>query len=251
MAWEAKILDLPFPAAEDLSSDQYRFVVLNTSGNVRRPDSEGEYALGILQNAPESGETAVVRVAGVSKLRCNAALSVNDLVKPEYVSASDAGKGDDASTKPPYARAIVLYPTPGAEDDVATVLLCGPFPYGQDAPVKMTTVNSISTADAVTYTAAQLLGGLIIRDPAGGARSDVTPTAALIIAAIEQAGVGNSFEFVIKNAADASETITVTAGTGVTLEGTMTIAQNNSKRFLCVVTASTTVTIYSLGTVVH
>ena len=76
----------------------------------------------------------------------------------------------------------------------------------------------------------------VLRDPNGGARSDPTDTAANIIAAITQAGVGNTFEFTIRNTADAAETITVTAGTGVTLSGTMTIAQNNSKRFLCVVT---------------
>jgi hypothetical protein len=134
------------------------------------------------------------------------------------------------------------------------------FPHGITSfgtPFGFTTVTTDATAGALTYTAAQLLGGLILRDPAGASRSDVTPTAALIIAALaaNQAGkapvAGSSFEFTIRNTADAAETITVTAGTGVTLSGTMTIAQSNSKRFLCVVTASTTVTIYSLGTVVH
>jgi hypothetical protein len=96
-----------------------------------------------------------------------------------------------------------------------------------------------------------LLGGFILRDPNGGARSDVTPTAALIIAALKNAQVGDSFEFTIRNTADASEVITVTEGVGVTLSGTMTIAQNSSKRFLALVTSSTAVTIYSLGTVVH
>jgi len=116
---------------------------------------------------------------------------------------------------------------------------------------KKTTVTTLTTAGAVTYTAAQLIGGLILRDPNGGARSDVSPTAALIIAAIGGQKIGTSFEFTIRNTADAAETITVTAGTGVTLSGTMTIAQNNSKRFLVLITAATTVTIYSLGTVVH
>lgn len=122
--------------------------------------------------------------------------------------------------------------------------------------LKTTTVTTDSTAGNLTYTAAQLLGGMILRDPNGGARSDVTPTAALIIAALtndhgQLPKVGASFEFTIRNTADAAETITVTAGSSVTLSGTMTIAQNNSKRFLAVVTAATTVTIYSLGTVVH
>lgn len=124
------------------------------------------------------------------------------------------------------------------------------------APVLgFTTVATLSTADVVTYTAAQLLGGLILRDPNGGGRSDVSPTAALIVAAIPGATVGQSFEFTIRNTADAAETITVTAGAGVTLSGTMTIAQNNSRRFLAVLTnvgaATEAVTIYSLGTLVH
>lgn len=113
-----------------------------------------------------------------------------------------------------------------------------------------TTVTTDTTAGVVTYTAAELLGGFILRDPNGGARSDVSPTALLIIAAIENFQIGSSFEFTIRNTADAAEEITLTAGTGVTLSGTMTIGQNDSKRFLVVVTAATTVTIYSLGTVV-
>ncbi|MDF1592596.1 MAG: hypothetical protein P1P89_13860 [Desulfobacterales bacterium] len=250
MTTENKILDLSHEAAEDLSSNQFCFVVLNSSGQVRRPDSEAEIAYGILQNAPESGQAAQVRVIGVSKLVANAALAIGTLVKPEYVDAADAGKADDAGTQWKAARGIIVEAA-GAEDDLAGCLLIGPFPQGAGALIGQTTVSTIATAGAVTYTAAQLLGGLILRDPAGLARSDVTPTAALIIAAIVQAGVGNSFEFTIKNDADAAETITVTAGVDVTLIGTMTIAQNNSKRFLCVVTAATTVTIYSLGTVVH
>jgi hypothetical protein len=112
-----------------------------------------------------------------------------------------------------------------------------------------------STAGNLTYTAAMLLGGIILRDPNGAGRSDVTPTAALLLAAIPGAVVGTAFEFTIRNTADAAETITVTAGTGATLSGTMTIAQSNSKRFLVVFTnvtaASEAYTLYSLGTVVH
>jgi hypothetical protein len=250
MATENAVLDMSFVAAEDLSSDQYKFVVLNSSRQVRRPDAAGEIALGILQNAPASGEAASVRVIGTSKLTANAALAVGKFVSPEYVGASDAGKGQDCGADWKAAKGIVIEAA-SAEDDLCQVLLIGPPPQGYGTLIGQSTVSTITTADVVTYTAAQFLGGLILRDPAGASRSDVTPTAALIIAAITQAGVGNSFEFTIRNTADAAETITLTAGTGVTLSGTMTIAQNNSKRFLCVVTASTTVTIYSLGTVVH
>jgi hypothetical protein len=250
MATEQRILDVSHPAAEDLSDYQYHFVVLNTSGQVRLPDSEEEVAYGILQNAPESGEAAGVRIDGISKLVANAALTIGTFVRPEYVGAADAGKADDAGDNWDYARAVVVEAA-GAEDDLCAVRLIGPFPLGRMKGIKKTTVTTINTANVVTYTADQLLGGLILRDPAGGGRSDVVPTAALLIAAIKQAGAGSSFEFTIRNTADADETITVTTDTGVTLEGTMTIAQNNSKRFLAVVTSGTEVTIYSLGTVVH
>jgi len=113
--------------------------------------------------------------------------------------------------------------------------------------IKKTVVTTDTTAGASTYTAAALLGGLIRRDCAGTGRSDVTPTAVHIIAAILDAKIGDSFEFIVDNISDAAETITITAGTGVTLTGVMTIAQHYAKRFLAVVTSATTVTIYCIG----
>jgi len=254
VATENKILDLSFPAAEDLSNDQYRFVVLNSSGAVRRPDSETEVCLGILQNAPASGEAASVRIMGVSKVQVNATLGIGTFVMQEYVSATDAGKAKTSAGAPAYSRAVVVEAS-GAEDDLASVLLTSTFPAINDAVASAAVVTTDATAGARTYTAAELIGGLILRDPAGGNRSDVTPTAALIVAGIAGAIVSSSFEFTIRNTADAAETITVTAGAGITLSGTMTIAQNNSKRFLAVCTnveaGTQAVTIYSLGTVVH
>ena len=123
------------------------------------------------------------------------------------------------------------------------------------------TVSTVATAAAVTFAATEVLGGLILRDPAGAGRADLLPTANAIINAINGPFVGLAFEFTIRNTADAAETITVTTNTGLTLSGTMTIAQNNSKRFLALITAiggqngvavgADAITVYSLGTVVH
>lgn len=112
--------------------------------------------------------------------------------------------------------------------------------------------SQITTAAAVTFTAAQMLGGYIPRDPAGGARADKVDTAANIVAAMPNVKVNDSFEFIVQNDADAAETITLTTNTGCTMSGTMTIAQNNSKRFRAVVTnvGTPAVTIYALGTYV-
>ncbi len=251
MQGENPILCISFPAEEDLSNDQYRFVVLTSTGTVRRPNSAVEVAVGILQNAPLVGQAASVMVMGVSKLEMNAILAKGSFVSAEYVSATDAGKGQDAAGALQYSRAVVVEDS-AAEDDLAIVLLIGQVP-GITATAKETaTVTTDATAGARTYTAAELYGKLILRDPAGGNRSDVTPTAAAIVAAVPGAVVGSCFEFSIRNTADAAETLTLTAGTGVTLSGTMTVAQNYCKRFLVrldnVEAGTEAVTIYSLGT---
>jgi len=254
MVIENRILDLAWKTFEDLSGDQYHFVVLTSTGLIRRPDSGTEVAIGILQNAPVAGEAAVVRIAGVSKLVMNSAIGVGSFVKAEYVAAADAGKGQDASASLQYARGIVVEAS-SAEDDVGSALLLGPVPAITQAAWQRATVTTINTAAAVTFSAAQLLGGMILRDPNGAARADLLDTAENIVAAIAGCEVGSCFEFTIRNTADAAETITVTTNTGLTLSGTMTIAQNNSKRFLAVVTnigsGTEAVTVYSLGTVVH
>lgn len=116
-----------------------------------------------------------------------------------------------------------------------------------------TVVTNVTTAGDGSITAAAIVGGFITRDCTGGNRADTLATATQILAALDNPIVGTSFEFTIRNTSDAAETITVTTATGLTLSGTMTIAQNNSKRFLAVVTGTTTpaITIYSLGTIVH
>lgn len=118
--------------------------------------------------------------------------------------------------------------------------------------VKKTTVTTITTAGDAAYSADEVLGGLILRDPNGAGRADTVPTAAALYAALKSPVKieGLSFEFTIRNTADAAETITVSTATGMTLSGTMTIAQNNSKTFKVVFATPSTATVYSLGTVV-
>ena len=115
-------LDITWLAGEDLSSYQFRFVHLADDNTVDLLDSAAEFPVGILQNAPASGEPAVVRVLGTSKLVMNAAVSVGAALKCEYVGAADNGKGDAADTDLDTVRAYCIQAT-GAEDDVGAVLL--------------------------------------------------------------------------------------------------------------------------------
>lgn len=94
--------------------------------------------------------------------------------------------------------------------------------------------TSINTAGAATLTAAQLLGGIIVRDPNGAGRTDTLDTAANIVAAIPNAAVGDIFDCLIINGADAAETITLAAGAGGGFDANQTAAarvipQNASK----------------------
>lgn len=122
MSTENRILDVSFEAGEDLSNDQYRIVVL-ASGKVRRPDGGTEIPLGVLQNAPGSGEAAVVRVMGISKIQLGETVAENEWIKLEYIDAADAGKGLDADVALDIAIGRCL--VGGGEDELGVILLSG------------------------------------------------------------------------------------------------------------------------------
>jgi len=128
------------------------------------------------------------------------------------------------------------------------------FPHFNSLVYPQTTPAVITTAGAVTYTAQQLLGGMILRDPAGASRSDTLPSAALLVAAIPGIAVAQFFDVIIRNDAGGAFTITLLAGAGVTLGGTATIAQSTSKalriRFTNVTPGSEAYTAFSLGSLV-
>lgn len=249
MSYESGIRDASFIAGEDLSSDQYKFMALQSDYTVKKPISETDVIIGVLQMPDVAGGAVTVRSHGATKLQMSEALAINSLVAP-VVTGADAGQGRNGALCWKQACAFLMKEA-GAEDALPVALVLGPQVQGSGSLIGQTTVSTISTAGAATYTAAQLLGGLILRDCAGASRTDVSPTAAAIIAAMPQGGIGNSFEFTVRNTSDDAETITLSGGADVTVSGTATIAQSNTKRFLAVMTGAATVTIYSLGTLVY
>lgn len=132
----------------------------------------------------------------------------------------------------------------------------GVFGYSVDfqaegaAPVISASAATIS--GTATLTAAQVLGGLVLMDPNGGAANLTLPSAASLAAALNVVSpAGKAVRVVVRNTADAAETITVLAGASGSVSGTATIAQNNTKEFLIVFDGPATYVAYSLGTKVH
>jgi len=106
-------------------------------------------------------------------------------------------------------------------------------------------------AGAVTYTVAEILSGLLLRDALSGAKADLLPTAAALVAAIEGCQVGTSWRTLIRNTGAGAGSITLTTNTGLTLSGTMVIVFQQQKELLFVVTNATpgseAITVYSYG----
>lgn len=127
-----------------------------------------------------------------------------------------------------------------------------PFIRNQDIPfeenlvggrisVDPTAPYADATAGNVTYTAVQLLAGLIVRNGGAANRTDVFPTAAQIVAALAakygKALVGMRFACTVVNDTATANTVAITLGAGMTsglANGTQVssaIAQNASRAY--------------------
>jgi hypothetical protein len=80
--------------------------------------------------------------------------------------------------------------------------------------------TTISANSNQTYTAAQVVGGYIVRSN-GTTRTDTTPTGTQLSAAVPSLGVGSSFDLII-NSTGAGD-VTLAGDTGVTIVGGPTV----------------------------
>jgi len=65
---------ITLPAAADLSTKQYYFVKVNTSGQAALCSGATDKPIGVLQNTPTSGQAAEVLVVGGTKIVASASL---------------------------------------------------------------------------------------------------------------------------------------------------------------------------------
>jgi len=98
-----------------------------------------------------------------------------------------------------------------------------------------------TNAGNISYSAANILGGFILRDPNGADRIDTLPDATSLVNLMGMGKIpGLMCEFTIQNIADAAEKITLAAGAGLTLMpvpgAVLEILQGQTRKFMIVIT---------------
>lgn len=81
-----------------------------------------------------------------------------------------------------------------------------------------------------------------------GAFNVTTPTAAQILAALSNPLPGQTYKLRVVNQSSANFTGTLVGGTGVTITGTATIAQNTWRDFIVTITSATAIGVRSIAT---
>ena len=84
------VCDESFKAGADLSAKQYYFLRVGAADSaVVVCDGATDIPIGVLQNAPTSGQTAMVRIWGLSKVNADEALTIGWLVGPSADGQAD------------------------------------------------------------------------------------------------------------------------------------------------------------------
>lgn len=121
-----KIFDETFTANEDLSSSQNCVVVPAgsvSSGKMKvgLPGAQGAFAIGVLLNAPESGEQAEVRLLGEVKVSANETFNAG-----VEVTVQDTDGQIEAAASGDYVIGIAKEAAAEA-DQLVTVMLLGGY----------------------------------------------------------------------------------------------------------------------------
>lgn len=90
MAYEIPTLNFTLEAAADLSAKQYFFVKVDANGKAALCAAATDKPVGVLQNKPESGESAEIMALGISKVSSDAALNEADLIGTSADGQADA-----------------------------------------------------------------------------------------------------------------------------------------------------------------
>ena len=106
MAWTIPGFTFTRVAGADLRALQYYYVKLSTTDTVVVCAAATDVPIGILQNAPTSGQEAVIMATGISKVNSNAALSIGNLIGTAADGQADAKTAGTDTTE--YVVGVVL-----------------------------------------------------------------------------------------------------------------------------------------------
>lgn len=80
-------------AGEAMTDKQYHIVQLDSSGNIEVAEGATDLIVGVLQNKPASGEAAIYRFLGTSKVVAGGVITLGD-----WVTAKSDGRGLTTTT---------------------------------------------------------------------------------------------------------------------------------------------------------
>lgn len=109
-------------AAADLSSKQYTFVKLDSSGLVAAASGATDIPIGVLQNAPTAGQEAEVLVVGGTKIVAGAAIGEGALVGTGATGKAVALVAGTDTTK--YVAGTLLTESAADGNIVTAVINC-------------------------------------------------------------------------------------------------------------------------------
>jgi hypothetical protein len=130
------------------------------------------------------------------------------------------------------------------EVNVGTDLEVADDAYVTGAFGKGVAVTNIADGASMTFTAANLLSGIVTATPTE-ARNLQAPTASALITAVDaDTETGLGFEFTVINLASSTHVLTLTVNTGTTIVGLATVQPATSATFVARLAATDAVVIY-------
>jgi len=119
MAYSENQATISLTAAADLSGKQFRFVSVDSSGKAAAP-SDGDKAIGVLQNKPAAGQAATICISGVSQVNASAAIAAGAAVTCDGTSGNE---GDGKTAVSADYRLGIALTAASAADEVISVLV--------------------------------------------------------------------------------------------------------------------------------
>jgi len=117
MSQQAGVLDITFTAGADLRTKQYYIMYLSADQTVDVCGSNGK-AIGVLQNEPNDGEAALVRVVGTTKVIA----SDTSIAAGDYLTSDGNGQAEEYDANYEFCLGMALEGV-GTASDIIEMLI--------------------------------------------------------------------------------------------------------------------------------